>query len=287
VADTQYVVTFAVMLMVGIIISNLAARVRLQARIAGYREQRASALYEMSRELAATEKLGQIVAAAVKHVSEVFVSQVVVLLPDAAGRVRYPVEESMFGSLHGANLTIAQWVYEHGQPAGLGADTQARSDTHFVPLLSPNKTIGVLALFPSNPRRIFVPEQRRLLATFAGQIAVAIERAQMAEATRAAELRAETEGVRNALLSAISHELRTPLATIVGASSSLAEAPEAMTENARRELAPRRRGGSATYERCGRKGARLREVAGGCKTRPGRLAPGRRSHRRCAFTHGV
>lgn len=146
VADTQYLITFAVMLAVGIIISNLAARVRLQARIAGYREQRASALYEMSGELAATEKLENIVTIAVKNVSEVFVSQVVVLLPDAAGRVRYPREESRFGSLHGADLSIAQWVYDHGQPAGLGTDTLAGSDTHFVPLLSPNKTIGVREL---------------------------------------------------------------------------------------------------------------------------------------------
>lgn len=237
VANAQYVLTFAVMLLVGLVISNLAARVRLQARIAGYREQRASALYEMSRELAATDSLRSIVGIAVKHVREIFVSQVVVLLPDSTGRVRYPRGESIFGSLHGADLTIAQWVHDHGQAAGLGTDTLAGSDTHFVPLKTSNKAIGVLALLPGNPRRIFVPEQRRLLDTFAGQIALAIERAQVAEAARAAELRAETEALRNALLSAISHELRTPLATIVGASSSLAEAPEGMSETARRELA--------------------------------------------------
>jgi two-component system sensor histidine kinase KdpD len=237
VADAQYVVTFAVMLVVGVLISELAARVRLQARIAGYREERASALYEMTRELAATEKLENIVRSAVKHLSKVFASQVVVLLPDSGGRVRYPRSESTFGSLHGADLSVSQWVYDHGKPAGLGTDTLAGSDTLFVPLVTPNKTLGVLALLPRNPRRVFVPEQRRLLDTFSGQIAVAIERAQMAEAARGAELRAETEGVRNALLSAISHELRTPLATIVGASSSLAEPPAGMSEAARRELA--------------------------------------------------
>jgi two-component system sensor histidine kinase KdpD len=237
VADVQYFLTFAVMLAVGILISDLAARVRLQARIAGYREERASALYDMSRELAATEKLDDIVRIAVNHVNKVFAGQVVVLLPDTAGRVRYPRGKSMFGSLHGADLSIAQWVYDHGKPAGLGTDTLAGSDTLFVPLVTPSKTIGVLGILPANPRRVFVPEQRRLLDTFSSQIAVAIERAQAAQAARAAELRAETESVRNALLSAISHELRTPLATIVGASSSLAEPPEGLSEAARRELA--------------------------------------------------
>ena len=139
--------------------------------------------------------------------------------------------------MHGADLGIAQWVHDHGEPAGLGTDTLAGADALFVPLVTPNKTIGALALLPENPRRVFVPEQRHLLDTFAGQIAIAIERAQVAEAARGAELRAKTEGVRNALLSAISHELRTPLATIVGASTSLAEAPESMSDSARRELA--------------------------------------------------
>jgi two-component system sensor histidine kinase KdpD len=209
----------------------------LQARISGYREERASALYHMTRETAATERLEDIVRIAVTHLNRVFASEVVVLLPDETGRVRYPRAESIFGSLHGADLSIAQWVHDHGQPAGLGTDTLAGSDTLFVPLVTPNKTIGAIALMPANPRRVYVPEQRRLLDTFAGQIAVAIERAQVAEAARASELKAKTEGVRNALLSAISHELRTPLATIVGASSSLADAPESMSDQARRELA--------------------------------------------------
>ena len=237
VSDTQYLVTFTVMLIVSLIISTLAARVRLQARIAGYREQRTSALYDMSRELAATGKLEDMVRIAVSHVAVVFASQAVILLPDAGGRVRHPRGASMAGSLHGADLGIAQWVFDHREPAGLGTDTLAGSDMNFVPLAVGARAIGVLALLPANPRRVFVPEQRRLLETFAGQIAVAIERALLAEEARTAQLAAETEATRNALLAAISHELRTPLAAIVGASSSLAAPPAGMPESARRELA--------------------------------------------------
>ncbi len=237
VSDTEYLLTFAVMLAVSLTISTLAASVRLQARIAGYREERTSALYEMSRELAATDAPESIVRIAVEHLSRVFASQVAVLLPDTAGRIRHPRGQSVPGSLRGAELGIAQWVYDNRQSAGLGTDTLAGSDTHFVPLTVPAKAIGVLALLPANPRRIFVPEQRRLLETFVGQIAVAIDRAKLAEEARNAQLAAQTEAVRNALLAAISHELRTPLATIVGASSSLANPPASMTEPARRELA--------------------------------------------------
>ena len=153
VSDTQYIVTFAVMLAVGLVISSLAASVRLQARIAGYREQRAAALYAMSRELAGTYEMDRMVRIGVQHLCEVFASQAVILLPGPDGRLRHPASESVTGSLHGADLSIAQWVHEHNQPAGLGTDTLAGSDTHFVPLASPNRTVGVVALLPANPRQ--------------------------------------------------------------------------------------------------------------------------------------
>ena len=54
VLDVQYVVTFAVMLVVTLVIANLMASVRQQTRVAGARERRTALLYAMSRELAAT-----------------------------------------------------------------------------------------------------------------------------------------------------------------------------------------------------------------------------------------
>lgn len=237
VSDTQYLVTFSVMLVVALIIATLAARVRLQARIAGYREQRTSALYAMSRELAATDDVEELVGIAVRHVADVFASQAVILLPDKDGRLRHPRAASVAGSLHGADLSIAQWVFDHRQVAGLGTGTLAGSDVHFRPLAASGRTVGVLAVLPVNPRRVFVPEQRRLIDAFAGQIAVALERADLADEARRAQLAAETEATRNALLAAISHELRTPLAMLVGASSSLASSSTKMSEGARRELA--------------------------------------------------
>ena len=235
VSDTQYVVTFAVMLVVGLTISTLVARVRLQARIAGYREERITALYKMSRELAGAEHLDEIVGIALRHVSQVFASRTAILLPDAGLRLQpYKAEDSHLASV---DIAIAQWVFDSAKEAGLGTDTLAGTDTHFVPLTVGGRAVGVLALLPENPRRVFVPEQRRLLITFAGQVAGAIERSRVAEAGRAAALAAETESLRNALLAAISHELRTPLATIVGASSALAESGDSLTPESRRELA--------------------------------------------------
>jgi two-component system sensor histidine kinase KdpD len=237
VSDVQYLVTFAIMFGVAVLISNLTASVRLQARVAGHRERRTSQLYAMSRELAATRGQEAMARVAVRHVSEVFDSQVVVLLPGKDQRLQHPRGESISGSLHGADLAIAEWVYEHGEPAGLGTHTLPGSEALYLPLNGSQTVLGVLGVLPASARRVLLPEQFHLLETFAGQIALALERAQLAERAQRASIDAETEGLRNALLASISHDLRTPLAVISGASSSLAERGERLSADQRGALA--------------------------------------------------
>ena len=237
VSDVQYLVTFGIMLTVALVISNLTSSVRLQAHVAGHRERRTALLYAMSRELAAMRGEQAMARAAVRHVSEVFDAQVVVLLPGADRRLRYPRGESISGSFHGADLALAQWVQDHGRPAGRGTDTLPGAEALYLPLKGSQAVLGVLALLPANPRRVLLPEQFHLLETFAGQVALALERAQLAYQAHRASLDAETEGLRNALLASISHDLRTPLAVISGASSSLAERGERLAPDERQALA--------------------------------------------------
>jgi two-component system sensor histidine kinase KdpD len=194
-------------------------------------------LYAMARELAATRGQEAMARVAVRHVGEVFDSQVVVLLPDAAGRLHYPRGESLPASLHGADLAVAQWVQDHGEPAGLGTNTLPANEAVYLPLKGSQAVLGVVAVLPANPRRVLLPEQFHLLETFAGQIAIALERSHLAEQAQTAQVQAETEGLRNALLASISHDLRTPLAVIAGASSSLAERGERLKPEERKALA--------------------------------------------------
>jgi len=159
VADFQYLVTFAVMLIVTMVIANLMASVRQQTRVAGARERRTASLYAMSRELAATRGVGNMARVAVRHVAEVFDCSAVVLLPDANGKLQYPHEPPMEGSLQHADLSIAQWVVDHGRRAGLGSDTLPAAPALYVPLSDDRQHLGVLAVLPANRRRILLPEQ--------------------------------------------------------------------------------------------------------------------------------
>jgi two-component system sensor histidine kinase KdpD len=237
VSDIRYLVTFVVMLLVGVVISSLAASLRTQARVAGYREKRAASLYAISRELAAALKEEEIVRAAAGHIGAEFGAQCAILFPNAAGRIAYPKGESESYSLHRADLGVAQWVFDHGRIAGRGTDTLPGADAVYFPIEGASGPLGVLALLPSSLRRVFLPEQQRLLETFLNQIALALERVRLAEAAHNAQIKVETESLRNSLLAGISHDLRTPLAAIVGAASSLAEEPERLSPQAQRELA--------------------------------------------------
>jgi two-component system sensor histidine kinase KdpD len=188
VSDVQYLVTFAVMLLVALIISTLTVRLQQQAEAARQRERRTAALYAMSRDLANRRDTNSLLEAATRHISEVFDSQVALLLPDANGRLetrgtgeqRDIAGQGMF-TLDAKELGVAQWVYEHQQMAGLGTATLPSTEALYVPLIASRGVSGVLGVRPNWPRRLLALEQVHLLETFASQTALAIERATLAE----------------------------------------------------------------------------------------------------------
>jgi two-component system sensor histidine kinase KdpD len=236
VSDSQYLVTFMAMLTVGILISNLMANVRSQARVASHRERRATVLYAMSRDMTAGQSEDEIVRSAVHHLYTEFGSRNVILFPDANGRIIYPTGPAIAESLHAADLSVAQWVMDHNEIAGQGTHTLPGAEAVYFPLSIKEITLGVLVMLPVNLRRVFLPEQRKLLETFLGQIAQAITRVRLTEQARKAQVEIEAERLRNSLLSSISHDLRTPLATIVGSASALVEEDNALKPEDKLEL---------------------------------------------------
>ncbi|MHB8812370.1 MAG: DUF4118 domain-containing protein [Steroidobacteraceae bacterium] len=237
VSDAQYLVTFAAMLIIALVIATLTANVRQQTRVAGARERRTAALYAMSRELAVTRGIESMARVAVRHVSEVFQCKAAVLLRDASGKLQYPRGQPLDSSLRRADLAVAQWVADHSRRAGLGSDTLPAAPALYVPLGDAERAVGVLAVLPVNPRRVLLPEQSHLLDTFASQIGLALERARLAESAEASSLAAERESLRNTLLASISHDLRTPLAVMAGAGSTLAGRGATLDEATRIALA--------------------------------------------------
>jgi two-component system, OmpR family, sensor histidine kinase KdpD len=238
VSDTEYLVTFAGLLVVGLVISYLTVRTREQIEATRRREAENAALYSLSRDLAACESLEDVTGAILVNIKQTFGKEALLLLP----REPDPNKLQLIGAGPTLQLTsnefaVAAWVYEHNQPAGRGTETLSASQIRFIPLPAAQGAIGVLGILPSDPLRVLTPEQRRLLDTFASQAAQAIERIHLAEQAQKAQLLQETEKLQAALLASISHNLRTPLVTITGALTSLADPQANLDENARRTLA--------------------------------------------------
>jgi two-component system sensor histidine kinase KdpD len=236
VTDSEYFITFSVMLVVALVISSLAARTRAQAESARERERRMATLYAMSRELAGTRGVQALLAVATRHIGELFVGRVAILLPDAQGRLGGAPSPAAGFPLEASDLAVSQWVYERGQVAGQGTDTLPGATALYLPLLGSRGTVGVLGLRASDPRSLQSPERLHQLEAFASQTALAIERARLAEEAERAEVRAETERLRNSLLSSVSHDLRTPLASITGAASTLLEGEARLDAVTRHDL---------------------------------------------------
>lgn len=236
VADAQYLVTFVIMLLVGVVISHLTSNMRAQAKVASHRERRAKVLYALSEELAVSRTLTDTVKIAVRHIQAEFGGTNVLLFPAEGGRISYPLDTPLPESLQGCDLGVAQWVFDHSQIAGQGTDTLPGSDAVYFPMAGFRGIIGVLVLRAANLRRVFLPEQRRLLDTFINQIVQTIERVRLSDDAQQSQMRIESESLRNSLLSAISHDLRTPLASIVGAASTLVDKDAQLSPADRQEL---------------------------------------------------
>lgn len=221
VADVQYLLTFAVMLVVGLVTGQLTAGLRFQAKVATHREARSRALFEAARDLSNMLTNEQAVEVAQSVVSREFRAEVAVYVLGPDDRLQEPAADPKRAQAHGLDLGTAQWVLDHNQPAGLGTDTLAGSAWLYLPLKATMRSRGVLAVRPEDPRILMVPEQRQQLETFAALTAMALERVHYIEVAQGATVQMESERLRNSLLSALSHDLRTPLAVLVGMADML------------------------------------------------------------------
>lgn len=236
VSDAQYLVTFVIMLMIGIGISSLTARLRQQIRVTQQREARTAALYALGKQLSSFYGRVFLCNAAAAKIAEITSADVVVYLPNANGVVEVVTENKPSITSHGTSLGAAQWVTDHGQMAGMGTDTLPAASALFVPLVGAQSCLGAVAIGSSHDSRAWLaPDHRHLLEACASQLALALERDQLVIEAADARIEAETEHMRSSLLSSVSHDLRTPLATIGGASSSLLNSSNLSTE-VRQEL---------------------------------------------------
>ncbi len=216
VSDAQYLVTFAVMLVVALVVGQLTAGLKVQAQAATEREHRVRSLYDMARDLSAALLPEQVAEIGTRFITGEFSAGSTLVVSDDDNRLQV-----LPGGTAAVDMAVAQWAFERGEPAGRGTDTLHSSPALVLPLKAPMRIRGVLVVAMPQGQ---VPgvEPRRLLQTCASLLAISLERIHYIDVAKKSTVQIESERLRNSLLSAISHDLRTPLASLVGLAESLA-----------------------------------------------------------------
>jgi len=234
VSDTEYLLTFAALFTVGVVISTLVSQARERAEAIRQREAQTSSLYYLSRDLAAAGDVEGILQAVIKNVEESLDARLAVLL--AKGE-QLQIKAASHGlHLDIKELAVADWSFRNRMPAGRGTETLISGGLLYLPLQTTAGVLGVFGIKLKGEAEFESPEQRRLLNAFAAQAALAIERVQLVKQAEQAQILQAREGLERALLNSISHDLRTPLVSIIGALDTLRDNVHTLVDDARKEL---------------------------------------------------
>ena len=235
ITDPTNVAAFFFFMLIAILVSNVAARVRTQADSAIGRVRTTELLYAFSRKLAGTATLDDVLWATAFQIALMLKVRVVLLLPEdgvLTVKAGYPPEDQ----LDKADLAAANWAWDNDRPAGRGSDTLPGARRLFLPMRTGRGPIGVIGIDNDKTGPLLTPDQRRLLDALVDQGALAIERVLLVEDMDRVKRTVESDRLRSALLTSISHDLKTPLASVLGAASTMRDLSGGLTDAEKRDL---------------------------------------------------
>src|SRR6202522_301728 len=235
ITDPTNVAAFFFFMLIALLVSNVAARVRSQAMTAIGRVRTTESLYAFSRKLAGTATLDDVLWATAYQIALMLRVRVVLLLPEngvLTVKAGYPPEDQ----LDKADLAAANWAWSNDRTAGRGSDTLAGAKRLFLPIRTGRGPIGVIGIDDDRTGPLLTPDQRRLLDALMDQGALAVQRVQLREDMDRVTRTVESDRLRSALLTSISHDLKTPLASVLGAASTMRDLASGLSDSEKRDL---------------------------------------------------
>ncbi|HEY3290158.1 MAG TPA: ATP-binding protein, partial [Anaerolineae bacterium] len=220
ISQFEDVLMFAMYFTVALITGTLTSRLRAQEKAVRHREERATAMYTLVREVVNAITMDEVLRTAVEQISQAFNADVAFLLASPDGHLAEQSHSASTLILSPDELHVASFAYEKRKTAGRFTDTLPKAEAEWLPLRAQKDVVGVMGLRTHEGRQLST-DQQMLLETFARQVALAIERERLDEAAEHTRVVLESERLYKTLLNSVSHELRTPIATITGAASSL------------------------------------------------------------------
>jgi len=232
--DPHYLLTFAGLLLVGVVISTLVSQSRERAEVIRARELQTASLYYLARDLAAAVDLPGVMAALAKNAQECLAARLAVFLPEGGAGKLKEVEGSV--PTAAKELAVAGWAFKNRRPAGRGTETLASADLLYLPLETANAVWGALGVEFGDESGYCDPESRRLLGAYASQAALAIERVRLAGQSVQTRTHQARDALERALLNSIYHDLHGPLGKVSATLDAVERKWDRLTGKERREL---------------------------------------------------
>ncbi|HET9659337.1 MAG TPA: ATP-binding protein [Thermomicrobiales bacterium] len=253
---SDHVLALFVFLAVALVTSRLVARVRDRVTVAEQEKARAQLLYQLNEGLVTGRSIDEILNTIAGHVVGVYGAHQASILTWDAGDHLDRVASAPAGAfppLTRNEEAVALRALRSGQatgiatgrtrimsPHGVGQQGSAvagsREDVLYLPIDTPERKIGVLEVRGRPDGGRFDDDDRALLGSLADQAALALERVRLTNEAARAEVLAQSDELKSALLASVSHDLRTPLATIKTSVSSLMDPGVDWSPDARNEF---------------------------------------------------
>src|SRR5215207_8567664 len=235
VAEPHELLSLLTFLIVALLISAIAGQAKLQANKAAERAQAAQRRYEFAKRLSGTSDPQTVLDATVIQVYRDLSRATVILLAEGdllTVKAACPPEHEIDPD----TLSVAHHAYSNTALTSAGPRRPSTVPWLFLPLRTPERPLGLIGVAHAPNEGPLEPEVMTFLQTLAELASTAFERARLGQEISTARTAAETERMRNILLSSISHDFRTPLASVLGATTSLIDYGAKLPETARRDL---------------------------------------------------
>jgi two-component system sensor histidine kinase KdpD len=174
VGDVEYFVSFIVYIIVVVVISNLASKLRGKVEMLKQSELKNIGLYGLSRDLVTAHTVEQVLSIMVRHTLEIFPCEMAIFLPDnekltvGAKTTEFEVNPQVLG--------VASWVLINKQSAGRSTGTLPQAKAFYLPMMSGEEIIGVVGFDFKGSEETMTTEKRVVLKTIARLGAMAIQR---------------------------------------------------------------------------------------------------------------
>ena len=211
---------FVMFFVIALVMGHITARLREREQTERKQEDRLNTLYQLTRIIAMTRESKEAIKNALEKLEEVLTVRGAIFLTDAKGRPDFEKPRCGDLSLSGKERSVATWAFQKREAAGRFTETLPEAENYFLPLVSMNKSLGVLVIAPAR-EGAWTLDQRTLLESFASLMTVILEKDVLMRMAGEAKVKAEAEKLQAALLDSVSHELKTPLTVIAGSAEHL------------------------------------------------------------------